>query len=134
MSDRVAVKISFYIDKEIHDDFIELVKEKYKNYHGNLSAEGEEALRAWLRTHKHAQQLATIQMNPDYPHVHVYMDRIVKRLKEEYGCLLQCDLETLKKAIVDVRGSDERTAKKWMKQLLQEKKIKWLRPGLFEIV
>jgi hypothetical protein len=125
--------LTVYISKEVKEAFYELVKNKYDSLHGPLSVEVEEALRSHLRAHTQTQ-IAPIKMNPALPHVHGIMDQIVRKLKDDYDCLLQCDMALLRKAITEVRGSDERTIKKWTRQLLQEKKLKVLGPNLFEIV
>jgi hypothetical protein len=100
--------------------------------HGGLSFEGETALRSWVNTHKEHTQLVPIKLNPGYPHIHIIMDQIVRQLKETYG--YQCSVPDLRKVIGMTRGNDERTIKRWTKQLFDEKKIKWLNAMILEVV
>ena len=129
---RKVVQIKFYIPEELRVEFVNIVKSKYRSLHGGLSFEGEAALRSWVNTHKEHTQLVPIVMNPSYPHVHVIMDQIVLVLKETYG--YQCSVPDLKKVIGKIRGNDERTIKRWTKQLFDEKKIKWLNAMILEVV
>ncbi len=122
--------ITVYINSDVLAQLREIVKTKYEGSWG-LSWEVEEAIRAWLRL-QHAQ-IHTKRLNPSKPLIHIVMDEIIQRLRNQ-GCFLQCTYKELQKAISEVRGSDERTYKKWLNILLQENRIKQIGTYTYEIV
>jgi hypothetical protein len=124
------VGLFIYLDKEVAKKLRELVKSKYQGQWG-ISWEVEEAIRAWLRL-QHAQ-IHTQPLNPGRPHVHQVMDAIIFKLRE-MGCLVQCSVNDLRRAINEVRGSDERTFKKWAEILVKEGRLKWIGTYTYEIV
>lgn len=124
------VQVKIYLSEEVVEKLRDLVKEKYDGQWG-LSWEVEEAIRAWLRL-QHAQ-IHTSKLNPSRPHVHQAMDAIIFKLRE-MGCLIQCSTSDLRKAISEVRGSDERTFKKWSEILVKEGRLKWIGTYTYEIV
>ena len=120
-----------YLSDEVLRDLRTVVKAKYEGMYG-LSAEVEEAIRAWLRL-QHAQN-RTHPLNPSRPFIHQVMDQIIFFLKAELNCLIQCSINDLKRAVANVRGADERTYRKWISLLLKEGRLKQIGTYLYEIV
>lgn len=127
-------KIGLSIKKEIMDDFRRFLAEKYGDVRkGYISSEVEQAIQAWICTHK-----AHIVMNKPNPShdLRVIKNEIEKYLTVTFGYrdIYQVPRKHFEFAIGAVRGTDQRTVRKWSMLLEKYGLIKWLTPNLVEFV
>ena len=133
---RGKVGVYVYIDKELYEKLRTLVKAKYPYLRGGLSKEVEEALAYWIRlhTHRHTKKFVVERMNPQ-PKVFQVFEQVKDYLKRKYMFLpQQVTWRDLEEAISAVRGSDRRTIRKWITELLKWKLVKPIAPQVYEIV
>jgi hypothetical protein len=134
------VKIQGWIPESLDTRFRELISQKYKKYEkGLLSYELEMALRSWLSLHTKAQT----EINPQHlpnptPKVQVVFLQIKKwllnGLYHEIVPGQQIPTLHLRKAIMNVRGSDPRTVKKWLKVFHRNGLIKPVTGATWEVL
>ena len=109
--------------------------------HGALSFEVEQALSTYLSLH-HTQTQNTQNetfINPQNPTPKVF--RLYKQIKQYLGDKHRIDLERIAnvplalliEAIKVIKGTDDRTVKKWMEELKRNHCIKEITPNLFEV-
>jgi len=125
--------IYIYLDEEVYDGLIALIKQKYTGLHGVLSSEVQHAIAHWIQQHESTLTQTTHKINPAIPRSHLAANAIVNRLRER-GFHVQCSKWDLVKAIEVERGSDPRTVTKWMKFLVRNGYLKWLNPNVLEIL
>jgi len=132
--------VFIYIDENLWKEFVALIKVKYSNtdrVRGLLSWEIEQALRNWVSLHnnKHTQIHTKVNPSPVAFRVH---QQIKEYLEGKYGIdfsqVQQIHRKFLIEAIEATRGSDKRTIKKWINELLKYKLIKFITPQIVEIV
>ena len=120
------------IDERVLDGLQEYIKEVYEgSSYGALSIEVQNAIAEYLRL-KHTQ-IHTKYLNPKTPVVHRVCRQIIHRLKEA-GLINQVSSRVLTKVIGEVRGTDKRTTRKWMKQLEKNGYIKSIGTYTWEIL
>jgi len=129
MSDKV--KLQVWVRKEVMESLWRIIKQKYEKPYGALSLEVEHAIVDWVRRH-HAQ-IHTKPLNPTLSRSHYIASDIMQYLKRK-GYINQVSLGALKEAIIKIRGSDERTIRKWIRFLVDNGFIKPLGAYLFEIL
>jgi hypothetical protein len=142
--DKVGVYI--YIDKEVMRKFRELVKMKHEFLHGALSYEVEEALRHWIMEHTRTKQPATTsaggvkleasKYNPPPRYLKTWFqvkDYLEDVLKYDFNYTRHLLHEDLVKAVAAVRGSDERTLRKWPRVFEEYGTLKRVSPKLYEV-
>lgn len=123
------VKVTVCLDRKVVQKLRELIAEKHKTFvKGLLSHEVEEALRYWVALHKNAQSSAVAEKFLGKTRVEVLLEASrVERAFHQVCTWLEAyrpglitragevPLTALRKAISEVRGSDPRTVKKWLK-------------------
>jgi len=133
--------LSVYIQEDIYNQLNQLVKQKYTCLKGGKSQEVEDALRHWLRlhTHKNTQILFPQKMNPAPKEFKVFQQvkHYIIKYKHKSDSYLnqprQVSLRELREAISAIRGSDERTIKKWLKAFERNHFIKWIAGEVYEL-
>jgi len=118
---RNKIKIGFFLDKGLVEKFRVLIQEKYAKYEkGLLSLEAEMALRHWIGLHTRAQS-QLLSGNKPYPAPKVIL--VFNQVKEYLLRTHYLELNPgqtilrahLEEAIMNIRGSDQRTIRKWLK-------------------
>lgn len=130
------VQLKVYLDKRLVDDLWDLIEKKYKKTYGALSSEVQDALAHWISEHQETLELHTNThkvINPSLPGSHRQARQIIDYLREQ-GFHLQCKDKDLQKAIINTRGSDSRTIKKWMLFLVDNGYMKWITHRTLEIL
>jgi hypothetical protein len=131
-------KIGFFLSDEIIEKFRLLVQQKYKSYEkGLLSHECELALRHWVALHTNTQTEDIVTPNPT-PRVALVFARVKKYLLDNFYFELrpgqQIPLAHLEKAIMEVRGTDPRTVRKWLQTFRRMGLAKPITPYVWEIL
>ena len=121
-----------YLDKNVYKQLWDLIRRKYPDStYGALSVEVEHAIVSWI--HQHNTTLHTESVNPRPAKSHQYAQEIMQYLRLQ-GYTQAVDSRMLRETISKIRGSDERTIRKWIKFLLENGFIKRLNPYIYEIV
>lgn len=121
-----------YLDDAVYVNLWQYIKQMYKkSTYGALSAEVQNAVVEYLRI-KHAQ-IHTRPLNPKTPTVHKICREIVQSLKDE-GFINQVSSRVLTKVIGEIRGTDKRTVRKWIRQLKVNGYIKSVGTYTWEIL
>jgi hypothetical protein len=124
------------IDAELDRRLRECIVSSYGSYKGGLlSFEVAQALQMYLATKRQQGTLVQVKNNP-IPKVHVLKERVKAWLKEMrgYEIVYQVNKKHLIEAISALRGNDQRTILKWLKEFDRYKVIKWISPQLVEFV
>jgi hypothetical protein len=131
------VKVGFLIDDGLVTKFRQFVAEQYgKASKGLLSFEASQALQAWISTHKGTQtELLHKPPNP-VPNVFVVKEEVKKYLQETFGYerIYKVPKSHLIIALSSLRGTDERTIRKWIRLFEKYKVIKWVTPNVVEFL
>jgi hypothetical protein len=131
------IKFGVYLDPFLAQKFRQFVAEQYgKVSHGLLSFEVAQALQAWMSTHKSTQtQLVHLPPNP-IPNVFMVREQVKTYLKDTLGYdqIYKIPKSHLILAISALRGTDQRTIKKWIKLFEKYKVIKWVTPAYVEFL
>jgi len=124
--------VYIYLDEEVYEKLMELVKRKYNGLRGALSAEVQDALVHWIEEHTQGTHKLR-RANPGVPKSQVMAREIIYYLKSR-GFISQCSINDLTRAIEATRGSDPRTIRKWIRFLISHKYIKPVNHRIFEIL
>jgi len=120
------------IDKDIYSKLWDFIKKKYgENVYGALSFEIEKALEHYLNfveLHTNAHKLE----NPSLPRSHREAQKIISLIRNR-GFHKQVPVNEVYKAISDIRGSDPRTLKKWLKFMVIHGYFRWINSRILEI-
>lgn len=113
------VKVGFFLSKDLVNRLRTLIQQKYQKYEkGLFSYEAEMALRHWLSLHTQAQTTLDIKKPNPTPRVSLIFAEIKNYLLTNWYYELkpgqQINTAHLTKAIMDTRGSDKRTVRKWL--------------------
>jgi endonuclease III len=131
------VKVGFLLDDVLVTKFRQFVAEQYgKVSKGLLSFEASQALQAWISTHKGTQtELMHKPPNP-IPNVFTVKEQVKTYLRETFGYeqIYKVPKTHLIMALSSLRGTDERTIRKWMKLFEKYKVIKWVTPSVVEFL
>jgi hypothetical protein len=132
------VQLLLWIDESVDSRFRELISQKYKKYEkGQLSYEGELALRSWLSLHTPTQENHINTPNP-VPKVQLKFAKIKQFLGDgvyqDLHSGQQVPIQLLKRAIENVIGNDPRTIKKYMKLFNDNGLIKHVTGNVWEIM
>jgi len=125
-----------YIDDDVYNKLVNLIRKKFTKLHGALSFEVQDALVHWISEHEETLDMHTNThklVNPVIPRSHIYAREIVDNLKNR-GFTLQLSIKDLHRAIGETRGSDPRTFKKWAQFLVEHGYMKWITHRLLEMV
>ena len=124
--------VYIYLDEEVYSLLLNFIKKKYENgVYGALSHEIEEAIKYYLETVE-IRTNALKSVDPSLPRSHKTAQRIIDLLRER-GYYKQVSIEEIYRAIEDVRGSDQRTKKKWLKFMVDHGYLKWITHRILEI-
>ena len=131
------VRFGIWLDPLIDSKFREFVAQQYgKVSKGLLSFEVSQALQAWIGTHKSTQtELSHKPPNP-VPNVFVVKEEVKKYLQVTFGYeqIYKVPKNHLILALSSLRGTDERTVRKWVKLFEKYKVIKWVTPSVVEFL
>ena len=131
------VRLGVWLDPILDRKFREFIAQQYgKVSRGLLSFEASLALQAWIGTHKSTQtELSHKPPNP-VPNVFVVKEEVKKYLQETFGYeqIYKVPKNHLILAVSSLRGTDERTIRKWMKLFEKYKVIKWVTPNVVEFL
>jgi len=134
--DKVQVKV--YLPKDLALNIRKLIQQKYQKYErGLLSYEFEMALRNWLALHTKAQTI--LEANKPNPTPKVYRvfaevkDYLLRKYYEELRSGQQIPYKHLEEAIMNTRGSDKRTIRKWLQTFHKMGLIKPVTSASWEI-
>ena len=133
------VKVGFYLDRKLVENFRALIQKKYGEYQkGLLSYEAEMALRNWIGLHTNAQsEILRNAPNPT-PKVILVFSQVKEYLLKNYYFELKPGQQIprihLENAIVAVRGSDPRTIKRWLRAFHKMGLIKPVTSATWEIL
>jgi hypothetical protein len=131
------VRLGVWLNPVLDQKFREFVAQQYgKVSRGLLSFEASQALQAWISTHKGTQtELMHKSPNP-VPNVFVVKEEVKKYLQETFGYdqIYKVPKTQIIIALNSIRGTDERTVKKWMKLFEKYKVIKWVTPNVVEFL
>jgi len=133
MTGKGLEKWTVYIDKEIAEKFKILVIRKHGKMKGALSQEVNDALANWIGAHTNVANVQS-NINPNFK-VHKIFQQVKDYLLEHYMIKnnRQISDNLLRRAIAIVRGPDERTIRKWLKEFKKAGLIKPIAPGIWEI-
>ena len=121
-----------YIDKKLLSKFWDYIRRKYeRHFHGALSLEVENALEHYLKAADLHTNTHKIQ-NPTLPRTHRIAQQIINLLRDR-GFHNQASVDDIYKAIEDIRGSDPRTKKKWLKFMVNHGYLKWINNRVLKI-
>ena len=141
---RKKVKVGFFLDEELVEEFRRFVVLKHGKYEkGIFSYEMELALRHWMSLHSFAQsrseldiKVPNISKNPP-SRVQLVYNMVKEYLWQEYRIdVLETDfipIQFVERAIKVIRGTDPRTIKKWINAMKEFGLIK-VRGKLVEFV
>ena len=123
----MKVQLKVYISESLDDELRRLIAIKYKKFkRGLLSMEVEKAIKYWI--------LSSHTSSTNSPKYYKVWARILKILKEEFGFTPErISYRDLERVIIKVRGSDERTIRKWINVFIKEGLIRHTRGPVFEI-
>lgn len=123
-----------YIDKKIAQKFRILVIQKHGKVKGALSQEVNDALANWIGAHTNVANMQSNEINPNFK-VYRIFQQVKEYLLEHYIIKnsRQISDSLLRRAIAVVRGNDERTVRKWLKEFKKAGLIKPIAPGIWEI-
>jgi len=131
------VKFGVYLDPDLAHKFRVFVAEQYgKASKGLISFETAQALQAWISTHKSTQtELIHKPPNP-IPNVFQVKLQVKEYLRTTFGYeqIYKVPKNHLIMAISSLRGTDERTIKKWIKLFEKYQVIKWVTPSMVEFL
>jgi len=134
------IKVTLWVEESVWEEIKRLAFQKYENFHGAIANEVEEAFLNWIRMHtqNHTKILVFNKVNPS-PKVHKVFLEIKEYMREKFGYAAlppgqQVPKRHLVEAIADVRGSDPRTIKKWLKIFERFRLIKWIGGEIWEIL
>ncbi|MEM3013422.1 MAG: hypothetical protein QXI71_02165 [Candidatus Bathyarchaeia archaeon] len=131
------VKLGVWIDPVLDQKFREFVAQQYgKVGRGLLSFEVSQALQAWISTHRSTQaELVHKPPNP-VPNVFQVKEQVKAYLRETFGYeqVYKVPKNHVVIALSSLRGTDERTIRKWMKLFEKYKVIKWVTPNVVEFL
>ena len=131
------VKLGVWLGPSLDQKFREFVAQQYgKVSKGLLSFEVSQALQAWVSAHKGTQtELFHKPPNP-VPNVFVVKEEAKRYLRETFGYeqIYKVPKNHLVIALSSLRGTDERTIKKWIKLFEKYKVIKWVTPNVVEFL
>jgi len=136
MNSNRKVQLKVYLDKDLVDKLWVLIKKKYERTYGALSSEVQDALAHWIQMHEEdicAHTNSHKKINPALPRSHRDAREIIDWLRDR-GFFLQVSVSTLRKAIENTRGSDERTIRKWINFLVKNGYLKWISNRTLEIL
>lgn len=107
---------------------MELIKMKYKRFHGAISYEVNEALEYWIQKHLAEAHTQTLT-DPETPRLIKNLELIMKRLKQ-LGFFRndRISINDWIKACSETVGSDKRTWKKYLNYAIQ---YQYLKPDMF---
>lgn len=131
------VKFGVYLNKALVDEFHQFIAEQYgRVQHGLVSFEVEQALRAWLGTHKDTQTTLTHKPPNPNPRVFVVREAVKAYLQERFGyeSIYKVPKVQIIEAISAVRGMDERTVQKWIRLFEKFHVLKWVTPNVVEFL
>lgn len=134
MEDKVQIKA--YVPKSLDKAFRALIAQKYGEFRkGYLSWEITQALHAWIAEHNLQQQLNKNRSNPG-PRVKKVAEQVKQYLMDHFGykIIYTVPVKHIVTAIANVRGSDDRTIRKWLKLFAQQKIIKYISPMVVEFL
>ena len=131
-------KVGIFLPDELVEKIRDLIQQKYRSYgRGLLSYEFELMARHWvsLHTNTHTQKIET--PNPT-PRVALVFALVKKYLLDNFYFELrpgqQIPLAHLEKAIMEVRGTDPRTVRKWLQTFHRMGLAKPITPYVWEIL
>ena len=139
------VKVGFFLDKELVEEFKRFVAMKYaKVEKGLLSSEAESAIRYWIDLHTKAQtnlsndiEVPKAVTNPPSKVYNVFK-MVLSYISNKWGVDFD-SVNTIPKAfllegISAVRGSDPRTIRKWYRSFLKFGLIKEITEHVVEVM
>ena len=131
------VKLLVSIPESLDRKLRRLIAQKYEKYEkGLLSYEVELAIRNWLALHTNAQ--TPLQKPNPVPKVALAFAQVKDYLLTNYYETLQpgqqINLKHLEKAIMETRGSDPRTVKKWLRLFVDFKLVKPIVGNVWEVI
>ena len=130
-------KFGVYLDPSLIEEFRRFVVEQYgKSSYGLISFEVAQALQSWIGAHKSTQtQLIHKPPNP-IPNVFVVKEEVKKYLQQTFGYeqIYKIPKDHLILALSSLRGTDERTIRKWMRLFEKYHVIKWVTPNVVEFL
>jgi len=109
-----TVQLKVHIPKSLNDELRKLINQKYESYEkGLLSYEVTQALAYWIAQHHKSAQ--THVVNPS-PRVFKVAREVGNVIVKKYGFVPQQVLRAdIEEAIIEVRGGDPRTIRKWFR-------------------
>jgi hypothetical protein len=130
--------IYVYVDRRVLEEFRRLAFQKYGRFHGILSYEIEQAMKAWIATHAPSAHKFLDATNPQ-PKIAKIFNQVKKFLEENLGYMAiipgqQIPRKHIVLAIANVRGANPRTIKTWFDAFLANKLIKMVTPELYEVL
>jgi hypothetical protein len=132
------VKVGVFMPEDLIEKFRSLIHQKYKSYEkGLLSYEFELLIRHWIDLHTNTltQDIATPNLTP---RVALVFALVKKYLLDNFYFELrpgqQIPLAHLEKAIMEVRGTDPRTVRKWLQTFHRMGLAKPITPYVWEIL
>lgn len=130
-------QLKVYLPRDLIKEFREFIATFYGTHeHGMISFEVEQALRCWLSTHKGAQIALTNKSANPTPNVFIVREAVKRYLQERFGydSIYKVPKQQVIEAISAVRGTDERTIKKWIRLFEKFHVLKWITPNVVEFV
>lgn len=134
----MRVKTSIFVDKKLWEKFKEIALKKHNFKYGSISEELEKLIKNYIDEHEHTNTQKHMHAHTNVKHrnppdkVFLVWQR-VKSILASQGYIHQTTLKFLSDAIMEVRGTDKRTIKKWIKLFEKYGFVKHLGNNIFEI-
>lgn len=133
------VQVLVWLEPETNTKLRGLIQSKYQKYErGLLSNEIEQAVLNWVALHTSAQtSLEVTTPNPTF-RVRVVFQQVknylTKTFYDELQSGQQINVEHVRTAIAECRGSDKRTVEKWLRSFVKMKLLKPVAGAVWEIM
>jgi len=131
------VQLKVYVDPDLLERLWSIIRKKWsERTYGARAAEVSDAIAYWINRHQETLELHTNThkpINPAFPRVHLICRQIVEAVKKR-GFTFQVPASVVEKEIGEIRGSDRRTIRKWLKNLTKYGYMKWIQLRLLEII
>ncbi len=132
------MKLQVYIPERMNKDLRNFIALKYQTFEkGLLSAEVEQAIGHWLALHTNTQEYPTDAPNPlpkISKHYRAFKNWLLTSYYQELPPGAVIPTQHFQRAIMNTRGSDPRTIKKWMRIFVENGLVKNLGPNSWELI
>lgn len=131
MSTEDKVQLLLWVDAETNTKFRQLIQQKYNQYErGLLSYEGNEALKQWVLLHTKTHKFDEAKVDSRHSKIRRVYEKVKRYIHRNYygyeGEITgrTVPMSQVRLAVMNIRGSDDRTIKKWIERFDQNNLIR----------